>query len=839
MTQVPAQSPDSRNRLVVWLESQFLLQDGEVLEHRFLRSLCLLAGLYSLMFIFPLNLFQHLSVFVNVAVGTFGVACLLLYFAAKKERFYTKTAFFLMLGLLDALWFLNGGSQGSVSMYFFLEMAFAVIFFRGGLRLALLGLVLLDGCGLYCVEHWQHELIIPFERSRDRFLDLTSGFVAAHLIGASVLWMVAAGFQRERRRLRETAEALAAAERRQDALLCHSWDTLAIVDEQGTLTYCSPAANRVQGYAKGELCGRNIFSLMHPDDLARVKDSFEKGVAMPGRPVQVRYRAAHKQGGWVELESVGVNYLDDPSIRGIVVNSRDVTGRVEAEREVRESRMLLETLIDSTEDLVFSVDSVRFTLVAFNQAARQLLSKNLGGDLKPGMVMEELLPPGLAARWRELFVRVLQEGRITLEQPLLPGTENHTYSLNLLVRGTQVLGIAVFGKDLSRLRHAEEERRKIEQQLWQSQKMESLGSLAGGIAHDFNNMLGGIIGYADLLLSTEEDARRQGHLKAILGAAERSSDMTRKLLAFGRRGKNVVESLELANFIREGFEMLKPTLKQGVEVVLNLKPGLRIDADPSQINQVFLNLVINANDAMMGKGTITLSTTEEVLDTQGAERVGLAPGDYVLLRVADTGTGMDEATLGKVFDPFFTTKTDGKALGSGLGLATVYGIVHSHQGAISVESAQGEGSTFTVYFPKGRLGIQEARKPAPAQGGKGTILIVEDEPVMMKFTQAALNQLGYTSLSAWDGLEGSKLFEEHHGEISAVILDLKMPKMGGRECFAEMQKVDPQVAVLICTGYGENEEVQDLISRGARGLLKKPFRVNDLSEHLKRILPEA
>jgi two-component system, cell cycle sensor histidine kinase and response regulator CckA len=429
------------------------------------------------------------------------------------------------------------------------------------------------------------------------------------------------------------------------------------------------------------------------------------------------------------------------------------------------------------------------------------------------------------------------EGSLTVDHLDAVSGRHFTFSLNRLESEGKAFGISIFGKDITRLRHAEEDRQRIELQLWQSQKMESLGSLAGGVAHDFNNMLGGIIGYADLLLVNEEDAKKQGYLKAILGAAERSSDMTRKLLAFGRRGKNVVEPVDLDNLVREGHEMLKPSLKQGVEVIMELGRVPCIDADPSQINQVFLNLVINANEAISDRGTITIRTRTESMQGRIAELLGIQPGDYVVFTVTDTGIGMNEEVRRRLFEPFFTTKTDGKVLGSGLGLSTVYGIVHSHHGAIHVDSNRGRGSTFTVRFPKGKLSMAEHVANAPIQRGKGTILIVEDEPVMMKFTKAALRELGYTSLSAWDGEEGSRMFQEHHEEISAVMLDLKMPKMGGRECFKELQKTDPDVIVLICTGYGENEEVQELISQGARGLLKKPFRVADLAEHLKRMIP--
>jgi len=301
----------------------------------------------------------------------------------------------------------------------------------------------------------------------------------------------------------------------------------------------------------------------------------------------------------------------------------------------------------------------------------------------------------------------------------------------------------------------------------------------------------------------------------------------------------VVEPVDLDTLVREGHEMLKPSLKQGVDVVMDLEHVPRIDGDPSQINQVFLNLVINANEAMGERGVITLRTHTEHVMGSLAELLGIPEGEYAAFSVSDSGVGMSEEVRRRIFEPFYTTKTDGKVLGSGLGLSTVYGIVQSHHGGITVESAPGKGSTFTVYFPKGRLGNAEGATVAPIQKGRGLILVVEDEPVMMKFTRAALRELGYTSISAWDGEEGFRVFQERYHEISAVILDLKMPKMGGRECFDQLRRIDPSASVLICTGYGDNEEVQELISRGARGLLKKPFRVADLAGHLKRMIPEA
>ena len=828
-------------KLRKWLRRKVeicLSMNGEMrLEHRFLQGLCLLGAFVSFFVLLPLNSYQHLSPLVNRGVFLYGLINLGLYFASRRGLYLEKTTFILLMVVLNILWFLNGGSQGSIGMYFFLAMAFLVIFFQGWFRVLMLTLFMLNGFALFLVEGWFPQFVIPFASPADRYLDLLTGFLVSNLVGALMLWVVVVGYRQERARLKASMEALATAERRHQALLSHSWDILSIIDAQGTLRYNSPAVRRIHGFEDTELLGRDSFVQVHPEDRPRAMGVFQTALGSPGIPVQTQFRYARKDGTWVEMEVVGVSHLDDPSIRGVVTNSRDITERVKAERQLQESEALLSALLNSTDDLVLLVDTDRFALKLCNQAAREHFKNVYQAEPQLGLPLEDILPLEGAALWHKLFERVMRDGSFTLDYVFASPERHFAFSLNPLERDGKVFGISVFGKDITRLKQAEEERQRIELQLWQSQKMESLGSLAGGIAHDFNNMLGGIIGYADLLLSSEEEPKRQNYLKAILGAAERSSEMTRKLLAFGRRGKNVVEPVELDTLVREGLEMLKPSLKQGVDVLLELQAAPRIDADPSQINQVFLNLVINANEAMAGRGVITIRTRAERLDGNAAEMLGVSPGQYVAFSVSDTGIGMNEEVRRRIFEPFFTTKTDGKVLGSGLGLSTVYGIVQSHHGGIQVESIPDQGSTFTAYFPKGKLGDAEGAVKATMSRGRGLVLVVEDEPVMMKFTQAALRELGYTSISAWDGEEGARVFRERHGEISAVILDLKMPKMGGRECFGELQRTDPQVSVLICTGYGENEEVQELISRGARGLLKKPFRVAELAEHLKRMVP--
>ncbi len=701
--------------------ARVLPEDPRDLEHRLLTILCLVAALVSFLAVIPINLVHHFPLRVHLVMGGFGVAAFALYLACRGGRYPGVLSLAAMVGTLDFVWFFKGASGGPIPLFFVLPTAFTVIFFRGRKLAILLGLLLLNGALIFAADLLMPGLAAPYRSQAQRLQSVFSSFVISNSLAALMIWVVMSGYRRERGRLQAAADALAKSEELRRALLANSWDILSILDAQGNLTYNSPAAQRIHGFSPEEMAGRNTMEFIHPDDREAVGRTFRAILAAPGARGVVRYRYACKDGRWVDMEAVGVNYLDDPTVRGIVTNSREITERVQAEADLARS---------------------------------------------------------------------------------------------------------------------EEERRKMEAQLWQSQKMESLGSLAGGVAHDFNNMLGGIIGHADLLLAREEDPDRRRHLQAILEAAEHSTGMTAKLLAFGRRGKNILESVDLDRLVREACGFASASLPQGVTVDLSLGAPPRVDADPSLVNQVVLNLLVNAAEAMRGPGVIVVRTWDDRLEGSDAAALGLAPGRYAAMSVKDTGIGMDETTRSRLFEPFFTTKADGKVRGSGLGLPTVYGILQSHHGGVQVESVPGRGSTFTVRFPEGALPAPDGPAPRPpANRGKGTILVVDDEPVIMTLMVEALQRLGYATLSAWDGEEGAEVFAAAHADLSAVILDLKMPRLGGSGCFRRMQAVDPAVPVLICTGYGDNEEVQDLLRMGAKGLLKKPFRVAELEGWIRMLVP--
>ncbi len=390
-------------------------------------------------------------------------------------------------------------------------------------------------------------------------------------------------------------------------------------------------------------------------------------------------------------------------------------------------------------------------------------------------------------------------------------------------------------RDITEWKRTQQERDRMQEQVQHAQRLDSLGSLAGGVAHDFNNMLGGIMGFADLLLEGERDPVRSGHLRAIVKAASRSGELTRKLLAFGRKGRNLVEPVNLQGLAQECLALLRPTMSPDLEAVVSMEDCPTVDGDPGQLHQVIFNLCLNALEAMPGKGRITVSARRRPIEAPGAPDLLLPPGDYVELEVADTGAGMSEEVRQRVFEPFFTTKTEGGKPGTGLGLSTVYGIVHSHRGAVEVESEPGRGSRFRVLLPVGILAVHTGDSGPIPRLGQGEVLLVEDEPLLREAAASALRSLGYTVHEAADGAAGVAAFAAHHAGLHAVLLDLKMPVMGGREAFHEMHRIDPAVPVVVCTGFGENEEVQALRTAGAVGMLAKPYRIKDLQAALRRL----
>jgi len=395
-------------------------------------------------------------------------------------------------------------------------------------------------------------------------------------------------------------------------------------------------------------------------------------------------------------------------------------------------------------------------------------------------------------------------------------------------------------------------RKRLEVQFRQSQKMEALGQLAGGIVHDFNNLLQVISGFTELeLRKIQKESREYKNISQIKVAADRGKDLTAQLRYFTRQASGKHRPVNINTIISETHALLKRTFPPEIRITLELDPNLRmVEADPSQISQMLLNLCVNARDAVLIKkepddskhvpgeplGTITLYTENVKLDLESASRfINTQPGDYVCLRIGDTGSGMTPEVKERLFEPFFTTK--GEKSGTGLGLAVVYGIVQKHTGFIDVKSIPGEGSTFEIYLPIVEIDIKSAVREdhhKTPQGGRGTILIVEDQPQVRELAVNALENSGFKVITAKDGLTGVEKYKEHYPAVDLVVLDVIMPRMGGRECFNKLKEINPEIKVLIITGYTADESVQELLKEGAVGLIEKPFDLDDFTETVRR-----
>ncbi len=386
------------------------------------------------------------------------------------------------------------------------------------------------------------------------------------------------------------------------------------------------------------------------------------------------------------------------------------------------------------------------------------------------------------------------------------------------------------------------EKQRLEAELLQAQKMEAVGTLAGGIAHDINNVLQIITGYIQILEAGNTCAPHGNrYLENIKKAAERAANITRQLLLYSRKVECRPVPMDMNEHIVSVCKLLERTIPRMISINLHLQGDLqRIKADPVQFEQVIMNLAVNARDAMPEGGQLDIETRNVLVDQEmSREHAGLEPGSYVLLTVSDNGTGMDEETLSRIFDPFFTTKEEGK--GTGLGLAIVYGIVRKHGGFIYCRSTPEQGTCFSIFLPasSGMDEIAEVTSDTGFEditGRAETILVVDDEEGILEIEKEMLSLHNYKVLTAASGEEALEVFREHQADIGLVILDINMPGMGGYQCLVELKGMNPDLKVIIATGYAGDSEVNRVFDAGVADIVQKPFKINDLLPRIRKII---
>ena len=400
--------------------------------------------------------------------------------------------------------------------------------------------------------------------------------------------------------------------------------------------------------------------------------------------------------------------------------------------------------------------------------------------------------------------------------------------------GRDVLCVVV--RDITEHKRIEEEKARLEAQLQQAQKMEAIGTLAGGIAHDFNNLLLGIQGRASLMLmDTDSSHPYTEHLNGIVAYVKSAADLTRQLLGFARGGKYEVKTTDLNELIKNQNQMFGRTRK---EIAIRDKYEenlLAAEVDQGQIEQALMNLYINAWQAMPGGGDLYVQTENIIIDENYSKPYKVKPGKYIKISVTDTGVGMDKATRQRIFDPFFTTREMGR--GTGLGLASVYGIIKNHDGFINIYSEKGEGTTFNIYLPASEKEVvKEKKMHKEVLRGTETVLFVDDEDMIIDVGQDILKLLGYGVLPASGGEEAIEVYKKNHDKIDMVILDMIMPDMGGGETYDRLKEINPDIKVLLSSGYSINGQATEILERGCDGFIQKPFSIMDLSQKIREIL---
>jgi len=523
---------------------------------------------------------------------------------------------------------------------------------------------------------------------------------------------------------------------------------------------------------------------------------------------------------------------EEGSVTGVQITSYDITERKQAEEELRQSEKRFREMADLLPTIVCEMDTAnRFTYT--NRMGFETFGYSRA-DLDAGLFITDLIhPDDLPAALRRIE-QIAREAK--------HGPEEYRF---MRKDGSEVIGLtdcAPIHKDdgLIGIRFSitdTTERKKLESQLQHAQKMEAIGTLAGGIAHNFNNLLMTITGNISLMsLETHPDHTNYKYLKNIKQAAQSGAKLTGQLLGYARGGKYEVKPLNLNELAQETCEVFSVTHKD-IIVHQDLAEDLaETKADRSQIEQVLLNLHINAAEAMPEGGEFFIKTANVSHQDIESRSFTARPGKYVLLMVRDTGAGMDKKTMACIFDPFFSTK--GLAKSAGLGLASAYGIIKNHDGYINVDSRQGQGTTFSVYLPASEETAGEAAKgpEAVAERGTGTILMVDDEDMVLDVGTQLLKSLGYSVLEARDGMEAIDIYQKNNGTIDMVFLDIVMPGMSGRDTYDRLREINPDIKVLLSSGYDIDTQATEILDRGANSFIQKPFALKDLSQKIKKIM---
>ncbi len=660
--------------------------------------------------------------------------------------------------------------------------------------------------------------------------------------------------QSYQQRIEEKTEALHEVTNWFELTVQHSMDAIIRIDQQGAIQSWNPMAEQMFGYSKTEALGQLIENLLIPQRLhEEYLDQFHRHLKHEDNEfssVRIEGRAQCKNGSELPIEFVSSPVRKDNTLALIIV-MRDISDRKAAERALTDSRTNLEMLVArrtrEVRDLATIIEvNVNFVGIAdiqghvlyINPAGRKLVGLTPDAPLSTLSLSDFHDNETCKRLAAEVIPKTLEQGIYEDEFDFIDRNGNVIPTactiMSLPDEQGQADRTAVVARDLR-------DEIALQRQIEHGQRLESLGVLAGGIAHDFNNILTAILGNAALAeLKVDQPVKTAKYLRNIVKSSERAAALCKQMLAYSGKGKFVVKPLNLSEMVDDITKLLKVSIVKNVTININLDPQLpAVDVDEAQIQQVIMNLVINASDAIGDHdGTITVETG--VMNTDDSSwqtsfvQDDLSQGRYVYLEVSDNGCGMDEKTLQHIFDPFFTTKFTGR----GLGLSAVLGIIRGHQGTLKVDSKPGKGTCFRMLLP---ISHQKVTSDEMTQENEknwhssGTILIIDDEDAILEIASIMIEDMGFKAVTAVDGIEGVKAYRQYQDEITAVLLDMTMPKMDGQECFQELHKINNEIIVILSSGYNEQDAISHFTNKGLAGFIQKPYR----SEALEQVIRAA
>ncbi len=641
------------------------------------------------------------------------------------------------------------------------------------------------------------------------------------------------GIQRDTTEKRRLQVQLRESENRYRNLVEQANDMVLVFNNRGEFVFANKRFFELTHFAADEIWGKPISAIVHPENADDVMQKVHEQFDSPEKHLRYTLKLVTRFNEERIVELGFTTLRAGEKVTGILAIGRDVTAEESVKTALHESEEKYRSLVEHS---LLGVLVIQNEMIVYaNQTLSNLFETELAS--LQGVSLDSFVHPNDYVQLFEKF-----------SEAALNPNEDVQFTIRVVTPSGKMksldgwaAGITYLGKPAIQAAVVDvTDTKRLEEQLIQSQKMESVGQLASGVAHDFNNLLGSI--YAAIEILKRKYAAADPNLKKYIdildASAQRAAELTSQLLTFSRQRESDIKPARLNDIVNDSMKILIRSIGKNIKIESVLDPNLyTIEADPSQIESVILNLGINSRDAMPNGGTLRIETSNIEFTPRIIQQIPDArPGKYARMAVSDTGIGMDQDTQRKIFEPFFTTKPIGK--GTGLGLSIVYGIIKNHKGFINVYSEPDRGTTFRIYFPAtDKTPLDEtAAVPKATPRGTETILIIDDEITLLDLTSEILKGLGYKVITAEGALEGIKTYKERHAEVDLVILDMLMPEMTGTEVYPLLKNINPDITVLLATGLSVGEKVDDLISMGVSDVIGKPYSVNDLAIHVRKAL---